>query len=357
MFHRRSIIGFVLVVGVGCLLYWLASKEKKGNDSSSDRAATIVKEKYQPDSEISFGNSKETDRESISEVNKSVLIDRVMTVEGTWRSKPTAVAAVELSGKLTLLRELFQRKLSDTESVFCIISYIQTASMLSSLSLRDKLDVEGIDDILDDIGQRYYDHELPEVTAAANSAIVRRQFDRFINSNELGDLQQAEKTLYESLPAMLVSEKSMVELVGVMYAVRLKPALKEETLALAERLIGKLKESHQRFSKALASQVYLGGLDVSGLQKRVSQDTSDSRDDVIKLFEAFEKYPDFGPEVYVVAVTVIRIYQDRGQDEDAKDLLLWLERISEKVANPEQKAGIVEAIELGRKYVAPGSES
>jgi hypothetical protein len=194
---------------------------------------------------------------------------------------------------------------------------------------------------------------MPGIAAEANLAEVRRYFDRFIESNELADLQRAESKLNELLPAILPFENSLLELVNVVATAQLEPVLKKETMAVTERLIEKLKLDHSQFAVALASQVYLSEFDIKGLVSRVEDQASDSRDDVIKLFEALEKYPELPTNVYSVAVSSIRIYQDRGQAKDAEDLIIWLERIVEQISHPDLKKAAEKAIQERKDYVPP----
>jgi hypothetical protein len=324
VFHRRSILGAILIFSVGYFL-WTATSKQNDSDDASASTDRISSNSAVPKNLIGYTG---VEAASLPDAEKSTedLIEMVLESAKSWRSETPATAATPLKRRLKNLSILLSRELPATQREFCLVSYIETVGFLSAIDERGGLNLEGVDAAVQEIDELYGNHPNTLIAAKANLACLRAAMDDFL-SQKIG-LKQVESEIDERRDKICASPVTVRAFADLLVAINRLAGYSSETKKIGVRNLWHIATIDRLVAQKMALDIFFNDLEVGNLAVRVRQKSSDSDSDVEALFEAIEEFPNFSVNVYSVAASSIRSYQIIGQEEKADLLLDQLRKIA-----------------------------
>lgn len=363
-FYRRIPIAAALILGVGYGLYLSTQEKATPTETSSSNS-----QKYtQPQAEISLAefsaandpnqeDQKSTDLSQTSSLlsiikrsDKNELLDYSLNVQETWQKVSPSTAVVMLSDRLKVIKRLLKMELSETERLYSITSYIETASILDALNTQNKLGLLGTREAVLEIERIFSNHKSPPVSGKANLAYVMIPGYDFVTNPSISELKRFQERLKERGATIFADFKSTSQLAEISLIMQRHESFRAETKAVAidilERIRGIPDDRYQSLAIQFAEKIYFGELDPIAILRRIPADDEETRADVDALFSGLDATPDAQIGFYSTAASIIRLYIRDDKLQEAERLTLLLQRIAAKNSNEKDRDKAFEYVEI-----------
>jgi hypothetical protein len=308
VFHHRSIISAILVLGIGLFLW--NSMASDDADQSSDTTASI---------EVLPTEKKPTE----------TLLESVIQTTSSWRTQSPPIAAVTLKQRLKEIETLLSRKLPAAQREYCQTAKIETVGFLFSTNLQGTLNLRGTEQAIQEIDRQYSNHESPLLAAKANLTCLITTLDKYVAGKiDVDQLNTEIETRRTSVCESPVTRPSFAAWLGSLSRLTTDA---DDVRKICLRNLEYIGKIDQTMAKQLAIDLLLNERDLSSLAFRVKQKAAGVDDEVAQLFDSLEKYANFPVPVYSVAASTVRSYQLNGEDERAKVLLERLKGVEPKI--------------------------
>lgn len=325
-FHRRTILGLLLVAGLAYLLVRL-------NDPNPTDPNQLSDEDYPPAAAAIDGGSQpaaslDSSQAEASVEAKKVAIEEPPTPKTTdeklnelldsaseWSELKAAADAIAfLEKRLTTLRELLQAQdLKPRQRNYCEHHFIDSVNLLVQFSEKTDAGIKGVDELLDEVERRFGESEDPDVAASAKVTFVSTLVRQYMAVSSDENFEAFNNALQERQAAIFVSNQSKKQLAGV---INESVKLLEDDSRLRKAAIeylSQIMDLRDPVAAELAASLFFPRFDIRNLPDRVRLKAPEADDDVEFLLKQLEKHPDMPLQIYSVLASSISRYQDNGE--------------------------------------------
>ena len=372
IFHHRTIIALVLMVGLGFWIY-RATTAPQDKVESTDLQKLEVKEL--PAASLQFGASPWDSRDSIDDTRDlssdpvvnagqlgknqqdsilttgsiQELIDESLNIRDRIGENTSVVDFMLCSKRAKISRRLLQMDLPPKQKSFALVSYVESISMLDSLNVQGGLGIVGPREALLEVNEKFSDHPDQNVMSKANLAMLLVPAYDFLTSGDPELLQKFQYEFDNRFDAIINDRQAVVRLLTTTVLVNRKVGFESETLPISMHILERFGENDspeiKQFVAGFRERLYFDNLDLESLIDRIETNDPSTREDVEKLFESLEAVPDSRLKFYLIAVEAIEKYQVLDQQNDVQRLAAWLKNICESMTNEEDRDQVLRAIE------------
>lgn len=112
---------------------------------------------------------------NVSNLNQTTtpnqLVVKSIKIHRTWGIEVPSIGIVLCQERARISKHPLTRSLTESQRIFAITSYIDAVSLVDSLNISSKMNVEGTRDSLAEIDVKYSSHSNDDISAKANLAI------------------------------------------------------------------------------------------------------------------------------------------------------------------------------------------
>lgn len=354
--NRRQLIGFLLLLVVGGIVWYVATKPKEPKTAGTWKSklggapgetSTGTNTDADTDTDNSTSGSTTTQAQNPAEGNfeefiktasNTKLIEILLNLR-SHSSHSLPINFVNIQRRTKVGRHLLTKDLSESQKRFAIIDYVESVIQLDALNKSGDLDADYVRDQLIEVRDKYSDHPDDDIGAKASLVYILVPIHDYFQSKDESELAtvadlfdlHAEK-IFRHNDTTGRFAKLIVDLFSQS---DFSPAHAELARRLMQRMEKEEDPEVQKMAKLVREQIYFAKSELDSLVERIEGGNSIARDDVQRLFEGLDANPSSRVEIYVVATNVIAEYDRLGQNEDAEALAKWLTSINER--NEEEK--------------------
>ncbi len=400
-FHRRIIVGFFLLVGLGYFLIfgvhqipkYFPDRDQRGTKSIVDRraennggASNLVAGPGDPktsengalDSDETLGKTAGSDSDLVPNSNsepnlippsefsgldqllatgtQKELVDEVLRLTTrAYQIGPTA-AFVMFQDRQRIAQRMLEMELTDKQRVFAKINLIESVSILDSLNSQLDLNVAGAGQELVTCVGPLLDDPDTNISSLANLAMIVSPGAKLLNEGTVERLAELRAAIDLHFDRVAVNNKSLRKFSELIVEVSKLPSLKGQTQPLVDdtirRFDGLTTDGAQVEKKLLQQALYFTRVDLGEIVFQMTRNTGDARAGIDALFSGLELYPDVGFGIYQTALDVIREYLRQDDRENAKTLIDKLEQsVLPHHTNAKNRALIDQALQELKKFL------
>ena len=331
-FHRRTILGMILVAAVAYFLVHLNKKEV-ANDVDADSIVATVQTSAFPGSQIAQAPEEQTAPVvPLKPKTTNQRLDQLLDSATAWAQAAPAEAVITLKQRLAELKALLgSQDLTPSQRKYCVYNYIDSVGALSGYHASLVGGVQGIDGIVAEVDQIYGASENEEVAAAAKVVLVCHKMAKFLTSRGDEDFADLQEAFMKNLDVISKSTKSW-EFLARSLAQYVKDSGNDDRLCrLAadhlERIV--VSAPSDLIATELANSLFFlpARVNMKTLSMRVKAQVEHADEDVQFLFGHLKKHPNMPVTVYSMATTAINSYHKNGKHDKAKSGLEKLREI------------------------------
>lgn len=308
LFHRRTIMGAILIAGIGYFL-WPSSAR---NDKSRGQANSVLNEAV-----------------STGEKSTEELLESVVNPSESWQAKSPPIAASILERQLKDVETLLSRELPASQIEYCQRVKIELLDLLYAIKKIGGLELTGIEEALAEIDRQYSGHENAMLAAKVNLACLRITMEKYRSGEVDADRVAAEiARRREKICRSSVALPEFVSLLVTANRVTFDEGEMKKINAQNLQYVGSI---NQELAKQMAVNLLRSDMDLPSLAVRVRQKLDGADREVAELFDALLEYSNFPVEAYSVAASAVRAYQIIGDEKRADFFLDRLREIEPKI--------------------------
>ena len=249
-------MGLILLAGV---LVWLYFLNRPQGDQAADNSNAIPRDLL-PASEIDSTSETQPDqsqqrrlRAGDPEAEKKKLISRIHALRGPAPGLSTTHAVEQLKRRRRMILQLMEMELSELETSYALVAYIETISILDSYNAKFNLQLDGIREALKEIDTKYSNHPIPAVAAKANLAVMMIPGYEFADSKNPEKFREFQQNYEQRHLAVFQDLNSTERLGDIVLNVHLKGGLPELTRPLTRKLLNDMQQLRIPTAKRFAA--------------------------------------------------------------------------------------------------------
>lgn len=339
-FHRRTILGLLLVAGVAYLLVRLNDPSPSDPDQLGDEAylpaATATDSGSQPAVPLSSGQAEASvavkpvapERPPKPKTTDEKL-NELLDTASDWSSLQTADAIEFLEKRLMSLREVLQAPdLKPRQRNYCELHFIDSVSLLTQLSGSTDAGIEGIEELMAEVERNFGESENLEVAASAKVAFVASLVTQYVAVSSEENFEAFSSALQERQAAIMASKRSKEQITRVIVEAVKLTGDDARLRKVALEHLSQVVDFQDAAVTDLAINLFFPRFDLENLPGRVRSEAPEADDDVQFLIEQLEKHPDMPLHVYSVLASSIARYQNNGEQGKADKCIEQLRGIA-----------------------------
>ena len=379
--NQRQLIGFFLVLAVGGIIYYVATKPREPKSAGAWRPSPAEGTDNYSDEPIEFGRRPELSADSTSlEPEGSTTTSEPDSSTASPRSPSSANgnalnslletgSAEELVQELLRLRDLplssshkinsavlrqrskvakriLEMNISDSQETFATNELIENALQLDSVNKLGKLGDFLARDELIKIRDKYYDHEIDAFGAKASLGFPLIPLHDYFESDDTSDLVAVADQFDLHADKIMRHPPTTRGFVELLLGLLEESGYAKHYRSLSIRIIARLEKSQDPkidyIALALREQVYFSEVDLASLVDRIEGGNEMARSQVQSFFEALDENPTSRVSIYEIAIDVVEEYERLGRADDATALINWLVSINGKNKSEDRKKKVAE---------------
>lgn len=399
-FHHKAIIGLILLTAVGIWIYRVAITPREIGFSRKDNLSNRTRPDDVPSANIEFGkpnrpvqnddtasdtdakplavdkidegsssptdgkdnppdDSDETDSNEPNSVGEKrsrlleqgtidELIKESLRIYDIWGRSSPGVGVVLCSERAKISRRLLEMELSDAQRAFALTSYIESISLVDSLNVSSKMNLEGTREALLEIDEKYSNHPDPTINSKANLAMTLAPLYDFMATGELEHLRNFQDQFARRLPKIATDRASLARLADVTIAMNNKPGLGHTRIPVVQEFADRLDDLQTPSAKVVANSFRMRFLydkfDPATIGIAATVNDPENQQRVRSFFKTLAANPQSDEMIYDAAIRAVVAYQSIGKLSEADRLLKLLHEASEKIPDEEYRQTIKNAI-------------
>ena len=348
-FHRRFIIGTVLLLGVAYLLVRLNYPHLLDNLTgvsatdviNSDGATKITS--ATPSTEFEYPARLE----SPGPVDLDEEFSELLRTNGIWAKKRYSFQAELLQDRLEKLRSLLaNQNLAPERRSYCEHNHIDIVRMLSEVSEKIITTIDGLDEMVVEVDKLYGQSKNKDLAAKASAVFVQHKLTRFLKTRSDDN--------FEELKNLFLARKDTIKNCAIASRYLAKLLCNAIVLAGDDSRLRELAIEHltrhadqpQLVFVELAKEIFFAGVDLDTLPKRMLDQDFNVDEDMQLLLKQLKKHPDMPVPIYAVAVSSIQASIDNGRHEQGGRYLNQLREIEPLITAKVIRERVNKAIDL-----------
>jgi len=337
-FHRRFIIGALLLAGVGYfLMQGNGSSSTDADDDGNDSVAQVSAPTSRP-REITAAPSPVASPElGASELVPQTVdqqINWLLMSANKWQGKPSGNAVFTLTVRHDRIKKLLSRAdLRPGQRDYCVKEYLKGLGSMSELNQNVPGGIDAIDDMIAEAAQVHEGSEDDDIAALAKAMLVGHLVRRFAENQDEESFAAFKVAFFEKRDAIANSDGAKRHLVyaiqNTISQVGDAPRLRE----IADAYLSDIMFWEDTIVLELAKTLYFPKVDWRSLESRIKTGSPGANTDLQILLAATKERPELPPPVYSVIVLGLKWYQDAGEEERAQRFLGQLEEVCETITS------------------------
>ena len=335
-FHRRFILGALLLVGVAYFL--MRADSSSPADEGSDSVARVGDSVARSDGiEATTSYPTEPADQGSSEpvlLTADQQINRLLASANDWRGKSVTGTVTFFQTRCESVEKLMtDHDLKPRQHAYCVQEYIKSLGSLSEQSQKLDAGVEGIDEKIAEVVKTYGESENGDIAALANAALVGHLARQFIEASSSENLEALKVAFLERQDVIAKSELAQRHITR---AIRDATAKAGDSPKLREIAAGHLSNVLFLNDVAvvdLAKNLYFPEVDWLSLKSRLQTRSPGADSDVELLLASAKEHPDMPLMIYSNIGSAIKWYQVIDENEKAQQFLSQLEEIGETITS------------------------
>ena len=334
-FHRRFIIGVLLLAGVAYLLLRLndSSPADKVNESVAQvnnpvpRSEVTESKPYTPG--VVDQGSSEPDVQTIDE-----QINWLLTSANKWKNETVEDTAIILMVRHDQIEKLVSDpSLKPRQRAYCVQEYIKVVSLMSEINQKIGVGIEGIDEKVAKVVQAYGESENDDIAALAKAALVGHLAWQFTETQNDENLQAFIVAFLEKRDAIAVSDLAKQHITKAIRDVAAEAADNPRVRELAAEHLSSVLFMSNNAVVDLAKNLYFPGVDWKSMVSRLRARSPGADSDIQILLTSVKEHPNTPLAIYSTIVTAINWYQEIDEDEKAQQFLDQLEEVGTTITS------------------------
>ena len=334
-FHRRFIIGAMLLAGVAYLLIRL-------NDSSPadevNESVTRVNDPAPPSGTTEpTPYTAEINDQGASEPVTLTIDDQInwlLTSAGRWRNASVEDAAVILNVRHGEIEKLISDpRLKSNQQTYCIQEYIKAVGSMSEINQKISVGVEGIDEKIAKVVQAYEENENEDIAALAKAALVGHLAWQFTGTQNDEDLEAFIVAFLEKREAIAISDLATRHITKAIRDVAAKAADDPRVREITTEHLSSVLYLSDDAVVDLAKNLYFPAVDWKSMASRLRTRSPGADSDIQLLLTSVREHPETPLTVYSTIATAIKWYQEINEDEKAQQCLDQLEEVGATITS------------------------
>ena len=324
-FHRRFIIGALLIAMVGYL--WVHLKAAKPDPVDDDNDLVVQVSDSRPrEVETTLPPVESTDLGS-SETVSLTVDQQINSLLDPISNSQDGLSPSTVKARLAKIEKLISRHdLKPRQRDYCVRECVKAVGTLSELNQKVTGGIEGIDEKIANTVQAYEKSEDDEIAALTKSVFVSHLARRFTETRNEESFEAFKVAFLEKRDAIAHSEMAKRHMTC---------AIRDSVEVIDDPRLHEIAEAHlleimlwnDTVVIDLTKNLYFPAVDWRSLGARIKTRSPGADTDVQKLLATVKEHPDAPPIVYLVIALSIGEYQVIGEDEKAKRILSQLEEV------------------------------
>ena len=375
--NKRQLIGFFLVLAVGGIIYYVASKPRElesGAWKPRPRAAENLDSpdvvSTDPNQDLGAFNLDPTSNDSqdsndsqgsgsasadgddfntglLKNGSTTDLIEELLRLRSFPGSDSMAITFSLLLRRSRIANRLLEMELSESQKIFATNELIENALQLDATNSSGKLGDTSARDNLIRIRDSFFDHELAALGAKASLAFPLIPLHTFFESDNESDLVAVADQFELHAEKILRDPATTARFVKLLVDLFHESGYQDSRiLKLNIRVMERLEKSEDDKIKyvalALQEQIYFHEAELDSLVERIEGGNARARNHVQIFFEGLDANPSSRLEIYKIAGQVIEEYERLGHSEEAQALVKWLIEINKKNESKESREEVAQ---------------
>lgn len=400
-FHRRIIVGFFLLVGLGYFLIfgvhqipkYFPGRDPQGTKSIVDRGVVNnggdsnlgagpgdakTPDNGALDSDETLDKTTGSDSDSVpnssdepnlippSEFSgldqllatgtQKELVDEVLRITTRAHQIGPTAAFVMFQDRQKIVQRMLEMELTEKQRVFAKINLIESVSILDSLNSQLDFNIAGAGQELVTCVGPLLDDPDTNISGLANLAMIVSPGAKLLHEGTVERLAELRAAIDLHFDRIAVNNKCLRKFSELIVEVSKLPSLKDQTQPLFDdtirRFDGLTTDGAQVEKKLLQQTLYFSRVDLGEIVFQMTRNTGDAKAGIDALYSGLELYPDAGFEIYQTALDVIREYLRQSDREKAKSLIDKLEQnVLPHHTNEKNRALIDQALQELKKFL------
>lgn len=364
-FYHRTIIASLLVIGLGYWIYRATTAQPapiaqpileqpvpEELPSTSLEFASAPQNQNPDDSTSRHSGPASTDSGTTGKVAESLsaaeLIKQSLDLRERIGSGTPIVNFMRCSERAKLSRRLMEMDLSSTQQVFALVSYIESISMVDSLNVQGKLNIDGPRAALLEIDEKYSDHPDPNVRCKANLAMVLQPAYDYLTLEDPRLIEKFKQAFDQRVAIIAGDLRASRQLLKTVLMIHNKSGAESDAWPVTRHVLKSYEKipspAVQQMVAGFKEQLFFGDLDLNTLLDRMEADDSKVRKDTEGLFDALDGNPGTRLEIYLIAVAVIKKARELEQVDRAESLLVSLQESVAKITDEKHREAVLQAL-------------
>ncbi len=355
--YKRYLIGVVLTVALGALIFYIAKEPSKGQEKVEANKSSTT----------SSAQSDEGDSVSVNQILESgsliEIIDKLMELETEDPKKRSATFTQLHKERADLARRVLELDVTESQRVYATMTLLHALSKSDWQNAEFKLGFEHTRSQMIEFAENHLNDPNETVVARANFALAAIPAFDILKTPSLAKLEEVETEFQNRSEKILNDLTSATHYADMVLAIKDQKGEEFEGIDVESEKLTRFidnvlatYEQHPSQSIKTVSEVFREGLrirkfDLLTLLERIEENSKNSRTDVQLFFESLSEYP-IGERSFKVAIASIAAYSNTGKKEDATRLADWLADIATRIKNIPFRNKVLMEIERVRELIA-----
>ena len=289
------------------------------------------------------------DEESSGETSVDQLLDTLVVLRESWKTKSHQEGLVENQERARLASQLMELDTGDIHHVYALNEYIEAVTILDWIVSLEKMEMPEVRVAVEEVVEKYRQHESLPVRSSACLAYVAVPLHDHLRSGAEGAIDEFVRRLDQCADRVLEDRTSTSRIGKIIFSIRSSRNWDGTAVPFCVALARKMQESNrpeiQKQGEFFQERFYFGHLELEDLVSRVRPDDAEGMAVVVGFFRGLESYPNVRLPIYQVAIAAIEKTKMLELREDYEKLLQWLVKIVEKIDSESKKSTLLVGIE------------
>lgn len=354
MFHRRIIIGILLLIGLYFFITKVVPELSKSNRAANDRSKNSPSATTDAADQRPNSTENVTEEPSVDGGNSSdpdVLIQELMRLKDLSRISGSDARSLVLSADIIkIAKQILELPIDLNQRKYVLGALAEASLVMRLVNISSKIADESIDaEFLAKTKELLKDRD-PTISSYAAVTLVTSAAFEFHTQPTEEKLAQIETVINEHFENIRAMPESFNKISQLLVKAGMPSNTVVDTQPFFDRLIQKFVEDEkpeiQEVGRSLKESLIFHKLDLENLPFRIGDGKPESDLMVDRFFETLEKFPDASVPIYQVSVDVIREYIIQERYDRALELAEMLKsRVLSQRADDDQKKRILEVID------------
>lgn len=363
MFHRRTLIGILLLVGLYFFFTDILPRIPR-----PDRAARSPAEGSPNPTDSGTENPADTKpvvtpTRTTDQILRSGNVDElfqelIRLKDLSLQSKTESVSLVIASDILKIARRILELPVTTEQRRFALGVFNESILFMRISDVSAAVADESIDAEFLNITETFVNDPDPRISCYAAFTLIAATVFEFEKNPTQGNLNRMEASIESNLENLSKMPTQVDRVCDLIISIGLPRLTTVDTTEFVSRFTQQLLNHRNQFIKDAGHKFQanwaFGQLDVANLVHKLGDRTPAADQSADEFFKVLDQHPNVGISTYQVGLNIIKEYIQQGRSDRAKKFIVMLEtEILPKREDADSRTRIKAALDSLRVYTTP----